>query len=63
MPIEVMTNPFTVTGAAQRQGDILAGKTSCFDRSLVIGHVNYLGVQRARMTQRNGFVGLKVGET
>ena len=63
MPIEVTTNPFTVTGAAQRQGDILVGKTSCFDRSLAIGYVDYLGVQRTRMTQCNGFVGLKVRET
>ena len=55
--------PFTVTGAAQRHGDILAGKTLCFARSLAIGYVDCLGVQRARMTQRNGFVGLKVGET
>ena len=30
MPINVMVEPFTATGAAQRQGNTLVEKASCF---------------------------------
>ena len=63
MPIEVTIEPYTTTGAAQYQGDILAGKALYFNGSVAIGCVDCLGVQRACATQCIGFVGLKVGDT
>ena len=61
MPINVIVEPFTARGAAQRQGNILAEKAPYFYGSVGIVCVGYLVVQRACTTQHNSFVGLKVG--
>ena len=61
MPINVMVEPFMATGAAQWQGNILAEKAPFFYGSAAIVCVGCLVVQMACTTQRNSFVGLKVG--
>ena len=52
MPINVIVEPFTARGAAQRQGNILAEKAPCFYGSAAIVCVGYLVVQRACTTQQ-----------
>ena len=59
MPFNVMVEPFTARGAAQRQGNILAEKAPCFYGSAAIVCVGYLVVQRACTTQQ--FCGLESG--
>ena len=59
MPINVMVEPFTATGAAQRQENILAEKAPCFYGSAAIVCVGCLVVQRACTTQQ--FCGLESG--